>query len=96
MSSSPTQKASSTPVSHSTIETHPLSFIPLPSYPLPPSFSIQSAGFASLPFHSHLLLSLSALLASFHSLRLLVCQIAQFSVPCLFLIDIACHYISSF
>jgi len=37
---------------------------------------------------------LPALLASIHSLLLYLRQVAQCAVPCLFLADIACHYVS--
>jgi len=49
---------------------------------------------ASLPFPPPLLPSLPALLASLHSLLLHNRQVAQCSVSCPFLPDIACHYVS--
>jgi len=47
---------------------------------------------ASLPFPSPLVPSLSAILASLHSLHLR--QVVQCAVPCPFLADIARHYVS--
>jgi len=86
------QKASSTPVprsSPSTLGAHPLPFSPLPSPRLSPSPPHQPPVLASLPFPPPLLPSLPALLASLHSLLLHNRQVAQCSVPCPFLADIA-------
>jgi len=91
------QKACSTPVprsSPSTLGAHSLPFSPLPSPHLSPSSSHQLPVLTSLPFPPPLLPSLPALLASLHSLLLHNRQVAQFSVPCPFLVDIACHYVS--
>ena len=93
----PPQQASSTPVSRSspsTLGAHPLSFSPLPSPQVSPSSPHQPPVFASLPVPAPLLPSLPALLASSHSLLLHLRQVAQCSVPCPFLGDIACHYVS--
>jgi len=95
--SGPSQQASSTPVSrssHSILGTHPLSFSPLSSPQLSPSSPHPSPVLASLPTPSPLLPSLPALLASLHSLLLHLRQVAQCSVPCPFLADIACLYVS--
>jgi len=95
--SGPPQQASSTPVSrlsHSTLGAHLLSFSPLPSSQFSPSSPHPSPVLASLPIPPPPLPSLSALLASLHSLLLQLCQVAQCSVPCPFLTDIACHYVS--
>ena len=91
------QKASSTPFprsSPSTFGAHPLPFSPLPSSHLSPSTPHQPPVLASLPFPPPLLPPLPALLASLHSLLLHNRQVAQFSMPCAFLADIACHYVS--
>jgi len=83
--SGPPQKASSTPIScatSSTLGTHPLSFSPLPSPPLPPPTPQQPPVLASLPIDSPLLPSLPSLLASPHSLLLYLRQVTQFIVPC--------------
>jgi len=101
LGSSPTrsglpQKASSTPVPRSSLSTlgaHPFPFSPLPSPNFSPSSPHQPPVPASLPFPPPLLPSLPALLASLHSLLLHNRQVAQFSVPCPFLADIACHYV---
>ena len=95
--SGPPQQASSTPISrssHSTLGVHPLSFPPLPSPQLSPSSPHQPPVLVSLPIPSPLLPSLPALLASPHSLLLHLRQVAQFSMSCPFLADIACHYVS--
>ena len=95
--SGPPQKASSTPVSRSspsTLGADPLSFSPLPSPQLSKSSPHQPPVLASLPFPSPLLSSLPALLVSLHSLLLHLRQVAQCSVLCPFLADIACHYVS--
>jgi len=76
----------------------PLGRIPFPFLPpsphLSPSPPHQSPVLASLPFPPPLLPSLPALLASLHSLLLHNRQVAQCSVSCPFLADIACHYVS--
>ena len=54
----------------------------------------QSPVLASLPIPSPPLPSLPTLLASLHSLLLHLRQVAECSVPCPFLTDIACHYVS--
>ena len=81
-------------VRHSTLGTHPPPFSPLPSPHLSPSPPHQPPVLASLPFPPTLLPSLPALLASLHSLLLHNRQVAQCYVPCPFLADIACHYVS--
>jgi len=91
--SGPLQQASSTLVarsSPSTLGAHPLSFSSLPS----PQFSPSSPVLASLPIPSPPLPSLPKLLASLHSLLLHHSQVAQCSVPCPYLADIAYHYVS--
>ena len=95
--SGPPQQASSTPVarsSPSTLGAHPLSFSSLPSPQFSPSSPHPSPVLASLPIPSPPLPSLPTLLASLHSLLLHLRQVAQCSVPCPFLGDIACHYVS--
>jgi len=76
------------------IPSDPLSFSSLPSPQFSPSSPHPSPFLASLPTPSPTLQSLPALLASLHSLLLQICQVAQCSVPCPFLADIACHYVS--
>jgi len=93
----PPQMASSTPFprsSPSTLGAHPLPFSPLPSPHLSSSTPHQPPVLVSVPFPPPLLPSLTALLASLHSLLLHNHQVAQFSMPCAFLTDIACHYVS--
>ena len=94
----PPQQASSTPVarsSPSTLGAHPLSFSSLPSLQFSPSFLHPSPVLTSLPIPCPLPLpSLPTLLASLHSLLLHLRQVAQCSVPCPFLTDIACHCVS--
>jgi len=97
--SSPPQQASSTPVSRSspsTLGAHPLTFSPLPSPQFSPSSPHPSPVLACLPIPLPPVPSLSALLVSLHSLllRLPSRQVAQCSLPCPFLVDIACHYVS--
>jgi len=95
--SGPPQQTSSTPVSRSspsTLGAHPLSFSSLPSPQFSPSSPHPSPVLASLPIPSPPLPSLPTLLASLHSLLLHLCQVAQCSVPCPFLAEIACHYVS--
>jgi len=95
--SGPPQQASSTPVarsSPSTLGVHPLSFSPLPSPQFSPSSPHPSPVLASFPIPPPPLPSLPTLLASLDSLLLHLCQVAQCSVPCPFLTDIACHYVS--
>ena len=95
--SGPPQQASSTPVSRSspsTLGAHPLSFSSLPSPQFSPSSPHPSPVLASLRIPSPPLPSLPTLLASLHSLLLHLRQVAQCSVPCPFLADIACHYVS--
>jgi len=95
--SGPPQQASSTPVarsSPSTLGAHSLSFSSLPSPQFSPSSPHPSPVFASLFTPSPPLPSLPTLLASLHSLLLHLRQVAQCSVPCPFLADIACHYVS--
>ena len=55
---------------------------------------VSSYSFPPLPIPSPPLPSLSTLLASLHSLLLHLRQVAQCSVSCPFLTDIACHYVS--
>ena len=95
--SGPPQQASSTPVARSSpsnLGAHPLSFCSLPS----PQFSLSSPHpspvLASLPIPSPPLPSLPTPLSSLHSLLLHLRQVAQCSVPCPSLADIACHYVS--
>jgi len=91
------QQASSTPVSRSspfTLGVHPLAFSPLHSPQFSPSSPHPSPVLVSLPIPSPLLPSLPALLASLHSLLLYLRQVAQCSVSCPFLADIACNYVS--
>ena len=91
----PSEQASSTPVvrsSPSTLGANPLSFSSLPSPQFSPSSLHPSPVLASLPIPSPP--SLPTLLASLHSLLLHLRQVAQCSVPCPFLTDIACHYVS--
>jgi len=97
--SGPPQQASSTPVSrssHLTLGAYPLSFSPLPSIQFSPSSPHPSPVLASLPIPppGSPLPSLPALLASLHFLLLYLRQVAQCSVPCPFLADITCHYVS--
>ena len=95
--SGPPQQASSTPVFHSspsTLGVHPLSFSSLPSPQFSPSSPHPSPVLASLPIPSRTLPSLPTLFASLHSLLLHLRQVAQYSVPCPLLADIACHYVS--
>jgi len=97
MRSGPPQQASSTPVARSsplTLGVHPLSFSSLPSPQFSPSSPHPSPVLASLPIPSTPLPSLPTLLASLYSLLLHLRQVAQCSVPCPFLADIACHYVS--
>ena len=98
MRSGPSQRASSTPVlrsSPSTLGANPLSFSSLPSPQFSPSYLHPSPVLASLPIPSPPPLpSLPTLLASLHSLLFHLRQVAQYSVPCPFLTDIACHYVS--
>ena len=66
-------------------------------FPFPFLFSASSSQplvLASLPCPSPLIPSLPVLLASLHSLLLHLRQVAQCAVPCPFLADIACHYVS--
>ena len=90
--------ASTTPVvrsSPSTLGAYPLSFSSLPSPQFSPSSPHPSPVLASLPIPPPPPLpSLFTLLASLHSLLLHLRQVAQYSVPCPFLTDIACHYVS--
>jgi len=95
--SGPPQQTSSTPVarsSPSTLGAHPLSFSSLPSPQFSPSSPHPSPVLASLPIPSTPLPSLPTLLASLHSLLLHLRQVAQCSVSCSFLDDIACHCVS--
>jgi len=95
--SGPPQQASSTPVSRSSpsiLGAHPLFFSPLPSPQSSLSSPHPSPVLASLPIPSESFPSLPALLASLHSLLLHLRQVAQCSVTCPFLADIACHYVS--
>jgi len=95
--SGPPQQTCSTPVSrlsHSTLRAHSLSFSPLPSPQFSSSPPDPSPVLASLPIPPPPLPSLPALLASLHSLLLHLRQVAQCSLPCPFLADIACHYVS--
>ena len=95
--SGPPQQVSATPVarsSPSTLGAHPLSFSSLPFPQFSPSSPHPSPVLASLPIPLPPLPSLPALLASLHSLRLHLRQVAQCSVPCPFLPDITCHYVS--
>jgi len=95
--SGPPQQVSSTPVarsSPSTLGPHPLSFASLSSPQFSPSSPHPSPVLASLPIPSPPLPSLPTLLASLHSLLLHLRQVAQCSVSCPFLADIACHYVS--
>ena len=98
MRSGPPQQAFSTPVVHSspsTLGAHPLPFSALPSPQFSPSSLHPSPVLASLPIPSPPPLpSLPTLLASLHSLLLHLRQVAQCSVTCPFLTDIACHYVS--
>jgi len=98
MRSGPPQQASSTPVvrlSPSTLGVYPLSFSSLPSPQFSPSCPHPSPVLASLPIPSPPPLpSLPTLLASLHSLLLHLRQVAQCSVPCPFLTEIDCHYVS--
>ena len=88
----------STPVvrsSPSTLGANPLSFSSLPSPQFSPSSLHPSPVLASLTIPSPPPLpSLPTLLASLHSLLLHLRQVAQCSVTCPFLTDIACHYVS--
>ena len=72
----------------------PLSFSSLPSPQFSPSSLHPSPVLASLPIPSPPLSSLPTLLASLHSFLLHLRQVAQCSVPCPFLADIACHTVS--
>jgi len=97
--SGPPQQASSTPIvrsSPSTLGAHPLSFqvSSLSSPQFSPSSPHPSPVLASLPIPPPPLPSLPTLLASLHSLLLHLRQVAQCSVACPFLADIACHYVS--
>jgi len=95
--SGPPQQASSTPVSRSspsTLGAHPLSFSPLPCLQFSPSSPDPSPVLTSVPILPPPRPSLPALLASLHFLLLHLRQVAQCSVPCPFLADIACHYVS--
>jgi len=97
MRSGPPQQASFTPISRSspsTLGAHPLSFSSLPSPQFSPSSPHPSPVLASLPIPPPPLPSLPTLLASLNSLLLHLRQVAQCSVSCPFLADIACHYVS--
>jgi len=98
MRSGPPQQAFSTPVvrsSPSTLGAHPLSFSSLSSPQFSPSSLHPSPVLASLPIPSPPPLpSVPTLLASLHSLLLHLRHVAQCSVFCPFLTDIACRYVS--
>ena len=72
----------------------PFSFLSSPKFS--PSSPHPSPVLACLPIPLPPVPSLSALLVSLHSLllRLPSRQVAQCSLPCPFLVDIACHYVS--
>ena len=98
MRSGPPQQDSSTPIVRSSLSTlgaHPLSFSSLPWSQFSPSSPHPSPVLASLPIPSPSPLpSLPTILVSLHSLLLHLRQVAQCSVTCPFLTDIACHYVS--
>ena len=93
----PPQHASSTPFSRSspsTLGSHPLPFSSLHSPQFSPSSPHPSPVLASLSIPSPSPPSMPVFLASLHSLLHHLHEVTQCSVPCPFLADISCHYVS--